>query len=70
MRENQSLQTTRADLPVCQRTDPSTPEQARIVALLVESIDIGIDGLRIRLRGDRPGDLACEIVVGGIGQVA
>jgi site-specific DNA recombinase len=40
-------------------------EQARIVALLVERVDIGTDGLNVRLRVDRLGGLAREILAGG-----
>lgn len=36
-------------------------EQARIVALLIERIDIGADGLQLRLRIDGLGDLAKEM---------
>ena len=35
-------------------------EQARIVALLVERVDIGTDGLTVRLRVDGLGSLARE----------
>ncbi|MBL4557785.1 MAG: recombinase family protein [Rhodobacteraceae bacterium] len=41
-------------------------EQARIVALLVERVDIGTDGLNVRLRVDGLGSLALEMLVGGI----
>ncbi len=40
--------------------------QARIVALLVERVDIGTDGLNVRLRVDGLGSLALEMLVGGI----
>lgn len=36
-------------------------EQSRIVALLVERVDIGIDGLSVRLRTDGLGELAREM---------
>src|SRR6056297_72077 len=41
-------------------------EQARIVALLVERVDVGTDGLDVRLRIDGLGDLAREMLAGGI----
>ena len=37
-------------------------EQARIVALLVERVDIGTDGLNVRLRMDGLGGLAREML--------
>ena len=40
-------------------------EQARIVALLVERIDIGTEGLDIRLRVDGLRGLAREMLAGG-----
>ena len=45
-------------------------EQARIVALLVERVDIGADGLNVRLRVDGLGGLAREMLTGGIGEAA
>ncbi len=45
-------------------------EQARIVALLVERVDIGMDGLNVRLRVDGLGDLAREMLSGEIGVAA
>ncbi|ADE86449.1 recombinase family protein [Rhodobacter capsulatus] len=45
-------------------------EQARIVALLVERVEIGIDGLNVRLRVDGLGGLAREMLAGGIGEAA
>ena len=42
-------------------------EQARIVALLVERVDIGTDGLNVRLRVDGLGGLAREMLAGDIG---
>ena len=45
-------------------------EQARIVALLVERVDIGSDGLNVRLRVDGLGSLAREMLAGGIGEAA
>lgn len=41
-------------------------EQARIVALLVERVDIGKDGLNVRLRVDGLGGLAREMLAGGV----
>ena len=41
-------------------------EQARIVALLVERVDIGTDGLNVRLRVDGLGSLAREMLAGGV----
>ena len=45
-------------------------EQARIVALLVERVDVGTDGLNVRLRVDGLGGLAREMLAGGIGEAA
>jgi DNA invertase Pin-like site-specific DNA recombinase len=45
-------------------------EQARIVALLVERVDIGTDGLNVRLRIDGLGGFACEMAAGDIGEAA
>jgi hypothetical protein len=45
-------------------------EQARIVALLVERVDIGKDGLNVRLRVDGLSGLAREILAGDIGEAA
>jgi hypothetical protein len=45
-------------------------EQARIVALLVERVDIGTDGLNVRLRMDGLGGLAREMLSGSIGAAA
>ncbi|MCT8329359.1 recombinase family protein [Albidovulum sediminis] len=45
-------------------------EQARIVALLVERVDIGTDGLNFRLRMDGLGGLAREMLSGSIGAAA
>jgi site-specific DNA recombinase len=45
-------------------------EQARIVALLVERVDIGTDGLNVRLRVDGLGGLAREMLAGGIEEAA
>ena len=45
-------------------------EQARIVALLVERVDIGENGLRVRLRVDGLTDLAREMLAGGLGAAA
>ena len=41
-------------------------EQARIVALLVERVDIGTYGLNVRLRVDGLSGLAREMLAGGI----
>jgi site-specific DNA recombinase len=41
-------------------------EQARIVALLVERVDIGSNGLNVRLRVDGLIGLAREMLAGGI----
>ena len=45
-------------------------EQARIVALLVERIDIGTDGLNVRLRVDGMTDLAREMMAGNMEKAA
>jgi hypothetical protein len=45
-------------------------EQARIVALLVERVDIGTEGLNVRLRVDGLCGLACEMLAGVIGEAA
>lgn len=45
-------------------------EQARIVALLVERIDVGTAGLTIRLRVDGLGELAREMQTTAVGQAA
>jgi hypothetical protein len=45
-------------------------EQARIVALLVERVDIGTDGLNVRLRVDGLSGLAREMLAGDIGEAA
>jgi hypothetical protein len=45
-------------------------EQARIVALLVERVEIGTDGLNIRLRVDGLSSLAQEMLSGSIGAAA
>jgi len=45
-------------------------EQARIVTLLVERVDIGTDGLNVRLRVDGLSGLAREMLSGGIGEAA
>jgi hypothetical protein len=41
-------------------------EQARIVALLVERVDIGMGGLNVRMRVDGLGGLAREMLAGDI----
>ncbi|RLP22759.1 recombinase family protein [Mesorhizobium sp. YM1C-6-2] len=45
-------------------------EQARIVALLVERVDVGTDGLNVRLRVDGLGGLAREMLAGNLEQAA
>ena len=45
-------------------------EQARIVALLVERVDIGTEGLNMRLRVDGLGGLAREMLAGDRGAAA
>lgn len=45
-------------------------EQARIVALLVERVDVGTKGLTVRLRVDGLGKLAREIQTTAVGQAA
>jgi site-specific DNA recombinase len=45
-------------------------EQARILALLVERVDIGTEGLNVRLRVDGLGGLAREILTGDMGAAA
>ena len=45
-------------------------EQARIVGLLIERMDIGMDGLTVRLRVDGLGNLAREMMAGAIGEAA
>jgi hypothetical protein len=45
-------------------------EQARIVALLVERVDIGTAGLDVRLRLDGLGSFSRDMLAGGIGEAA
>ena len=45
-------------------------EQARILALLVERVDIGTDGLEVRLRVDGLSNLTREMLAGDIGEAA
>ena len=45
-------------------------EQARIVGLLVERVDVGTDGLNVRLRVDGLGGLAREMLAGDMGAAA
>ena len=45
-------------------------EQARIVALLVERVDVGTNGLNVRLRVDWLGGLAREMLAGNFGAAA
>jgi hypothetical protein len=58
-----------------QRLDPLwdelfPAEQARIVALLVERVNIGTDGLNVRLRVDGLSSLARDMLAGGVGEAA
>jgi DNA invertase Pin-like site-specific DNA recombinase len=58
-----------------QRLDPMwdelfPAEQARIVVLLVERVDIGTDGLEVRLRVDGLSNLTREMLAGDIGEAA
>jgi hypothetical protein len=63
---------TEADaLTALQKFDPLwdelfPAEQARIVALLIERVDIGTEGLNVRLRVDGLHSLAREMLAGGI----
>jgi site-specific DNA recombinase len=45
-------------------------EQARIVALLVERVDIGAEGLKVRLRVDGLSGLVREMTAGDMGAAA
>ena len=45
-------------------------EQARIVTLLVERVDIGTDGLNVRLRMDGLNELAREMLAGNVEKAA
>lgn len=45
-------------------------EQARIVTLLVERVDVGTEGLNVRLRVDGLSGLAREMLAGDIGEAA
>ncbi len=45
-------------------------EQARIVTLLVERVDIGTDGLNVRLRVDGLSGLAREMLASNMGAAA
>ena len=40
------------------------------MALLVERVDVGTDGLNVRLRVDGLGSLAREMLAGGMGAAA
>ncbi|MEO1610695.1 MAG: site-specific recombinase, partial [Pseudomonadota bacterium] len=58
-----------------QKLDPLWDElfpagQARLVALLVERIDIGTDGLDVRLRVDGMTDLVREMMAGNMEKAA
>ena len=48
------------------RSELFPAEQARIAALLVERVDIGTQGLNVRLRVDGLGGLAREMLAGGM----
>ena len=54
----------RLDYPLWDELFPA--EQARIVSLLIERVDIGTDGLNVRLRADGLRGLAREMLAGGI----
>lgn len=45
-------------------------EQARIASLLIERVDIGAEGLNVRLRVDGLGSLAREMLAGNMGAAA
>jgi hypothetical protein len=45
-------------------------EKARIVALLVERVEIGTDGLNVRLRVDGLSGLTREMLAGNMGEAA
>jgi len=45
-------------------------EQARILTLLVERVDVGMDGLNVRLRVDGLCGLAREMVTGAMERAA
>jgi DNA invertase Pin-like site-specific DNA recombinase len=68
--------TTEAEaLDALRRLDPLwdelfPAEQARIVALLVERVDLGVDGLDVRLRVDGLSGLARELRPAGVGRAA
>jgi hypothetical protein len=68
--------TTEADARAAlQKIDPLwdqlfPAEQARIVALLVERVDIGTGGLNVRIRTDGLGSLAREMLAGDMGAAA
>ena len=58
-----------------QQIDPLRDElfpaqHARIVALLVERVDIGTDGINVRLCVDGLGNLSREMLAGGTGEAA
>jgi hypothetical protein len=54
--------------PPCEELFPA--EQAHILTLLVERVDVGTDGMNLRLCLDGLVGLAREILVGGIGEAA
>ena len=72
MREQLRARLTEADARAAlTRLDPLwdelfPAEQARIAALLVERVDIGTQGLNVRLRVDGLGGLAREMLAGGM----
>ena len=45
-------------------------EQARIVGLAIERVDIAVDSVNVRLRMDGLSGLAHEMLVGGVGVAA
>ena len=72
----QDAEITEADVRAAlMQLDPMWDElfpagQARIVALLVERVDIGTDGLNVRLRVDGLGGFAREMLTVDIGAAA
>ncbi len=46
------------------------PQQARFLARLAERVDMGTQGFDVRLRVDRVGGLAREMLAGNVGEVA
>ena len=69
--EVSETETRKALLQLDQLWDELFPaEQARIVALLVERVDVGTEGLTLRLRVDGLGELAREMQTTSVGQAA